>query len=147
MRKMILILIIASALLFNFVASPGAEMANPLKAGMPNTVTLSTGDVVYDLNGEWDAIYDNKQFGKNKDVVKITQKGNKFIGIKLIGNQWVGKGSETFKGDLEGDGFKSIYGYSAMRGWTQNKGKISDGGNKIVAEDPIDEWVVTLTRK
>ena len=154
MRKTILILILANALLFTFAASLGAEMANPLKAGMSNTVTLSNGDVVYDLNGEWDAIYDNKQFGgKDKYVVKITQEGNKFVGIKLIGNQWVGKGKETIKGELAGDGFKSFYGFSVAYGWSPSNGKISDGGNKIVSEDEIEAYgetyivVMTLTRK
>ncbi len=151
MRKMVLILILASALLFNFVAPSGAEMANPLKAGMPNTVTLSNGDVVYDLNGEWDAIFDNKKLGTNKDVIKITQEGNKFVGIKLIGNQWVKKGSETIKGELGGDGFKSLYGYSLAHGWQPSSAIISDGGNKIVEEQEIKAYgytvVVTLTRK
>jgi hypothetical protein len=118
---------------------------------MPNTVTLSNGDVVYDLNGEWDAIIDNAQFGISKDVIKITQEGNKFVGIKLIGNQYVGKGSETIKGELEGDGFKSLYGYSLAHGWQPSSGKISEGGNKIVEEQPIEAYgytaVMTLTRK
>jgi hypothetical protein len=154
MRKIILIMIFANALLFNFAASHGAEIANPLKAGMPNTVTLSNGDVVYDLNGDWDAIYDNKQFGgKNKDVVKITQEGNKFVGIKLIGNQWVGKGKETIRGELEGDGFKSFNTFTVAYGWTSSNGKISGGGNKIATEFPMEAYgttyifVLVLTRK
>ena len=154
MRKTVLIMILANALLFTFAATLGAEMANPLKAGMSNTVTLSNGDVVYDLNGEWDATYDNKQFGgKNKDVVKITQEGSKFVGIKLIGNQWVGKGQETIKGELEGNGFKSFNAFSVAYGWSPSNGKLSDGGNKIVSKDPIEAYgktyiaVMTLTRK
>ena len=62
MRKMIPILILAIAFLLNFTASPVAEILNPLKAGVPNTVTLADGNVVYDLNGEWDAVIDNKQY-------------------------------------------------------------------------------------
>ena len=96
-----------------------AQMDNPLKQGMPNTVTLSNGEVIYDLSGEWDAIYDNKGYGGiNKDIVKITQKGNEFVGIKLIGNQWMPKGSETVKGVLEKDGFKSLNTNSYSDGWT-----------------------------
>ena len=73
---------------------------------MPNTVTLSNGEVIYDLSGEWDAIYDNKEYGGiNKDIVKITQEGNDFFGIKLIGNQQSPKGSDTIKGKLAKDGF------------------------------------------
>ena len=105
----------------------------------------------YNLTGEWDAVYDNKRLGINKDVVKITQEGNKFVGIKLIGNQWVGKGKETIKGELEGDDFKSIYGYNQANGWEPSTGKILDGGNKIVEEQFIEGFnytaVMTLTRK
>ncbi len=36
-----------------------AQMDNPLKQGMPNTVTLSNGEVIYDLIGVWDAFYEN----------------------------------------------------------------------------------------
>ena len=35
-----------------------AQTENPLKQGMPNTVTLANGEVIYDLSGEWDAIYE-----------------------------------------------------------------------------------------
>jgi hypothetical protein len=50
----------ASAILmicFVFVAcGEEIEPLKPLQEGMPNTKTLSTGDVVYDISGEWDAI-------------------------------------------------------------------------------------------
>ena len=132
-------------------ASALAQIDSPLKKGMTNSVTLSTGEVIYDLNGEWDAIIDNKHFGISKDVIKITQEGNKFVGIKLIGNQWVGKGEETIKGELEGGGFKSLYGYTAAEGWLPSSGKILDGGNKIVDEIEIKSLNLTvhttLTRK
>ena len=146
MKRIVIIFLICLAF-----AAVQAQMDNPLKKGMPNTVTLSAGDVVYDLNGEWDTVIDNAQFGISKDVIKITQEGNKFVGIKLIGNQWVGKGEETIKGELERDGFKSLYGYNLAHGWTISKGEISDGGNKIVIEEPIEAYnytaVTTLTRK
>ena len=46
-----------SSFIISFVfATVQAQMDNPLKDGMPNTVTLSNGEVVYDLNGEWDSL-------------------------------------------------------------------------------------------
>ena len=33
--------------------------ADQLQPGMANTVTLADGNVVYDLNGEWDVVIDN----------------------------------------------------------------------------------------
>jgi hypothetical protein len=152
MKKFQIALIVIFLFLLVFVLSSISQSQDikKLKAGMHNTVTLSNGEMVYDLNGEWDAIYDNKQFGTNKDIVKITQEGNKFVGIKLIGNIWVGKGSETIKGELEGDGFKSLYCYVHTEGgWTLSKGQVSDRGNKIVIETERYSYtvVLTLTRK
>jgi len=145
MKKIFIILMIV------FVsASVQAQMDNPLKRGMLNTVTLSTGGVIYDLRGEWDAIYDNDYFGTNKDIVKITQEGNKFVGIKLIGNEWVSKGSETIKGELEKGGFKSLNMNSA-EGWLPSSGKIGEKCNKIIIKTPVESVgitsVLTLTRK
>ena len=126
-----------------------AQTDNPLKQGMPNTVTLSNGEVIYDLSGEWDAIYDNKGYGgKNEDIVKITQEGNDFLGIKLIGNQWSPKGSDTIKGKLEKDGFKFFFA-KTKAGWTPCTVKISEKCNKIEIEAPVWDITIelTLTRK
>ena len=89
------------------------------------------------MNGEWDTIIDNGTYGISEDVIKITQEGNKFVGIKLIGNKYVGQGEETIRGELEGDGFKSLEGYTKVEGWVPSKGKILDGGNKIVNETEV----------
>lgn len=146
MKKVLLIFLLGLSL-----PPAYAQMENPLKQGMQNTVTLSNGEVVYDLSGEWDAIYNNDYLGTNRDVVKITQKGNKFVGIKLIGSPFVDKGSETVKGELERDEFKSLYGYTLAHGWVLSKGQVSDQGNKIIIETPVKlhniTTVITLTRK
>jgi hypothetical protein len=144
MKKVLMVLILGLV----FTAAY-AQTDNPLKQGMPNTVTLSNGEVVYDLNGEWDAIYDNKEYGGiNKDIVKITQKGNEFVGIKLIGNQWTPKGAETIKGVLEKDGFKSFY-TNTVEGWTPATVKMGEKCNKIEVEAPVMGTMIgiTLTRK
>ncbi len=109
-----------------------AQMDNPLKQGMLNTVTLPNGEVIYDLSGEWDAIYDVKKVSGKiyKDIVTITQKGNEFVGIRLIGSDWVPKGSETIKGELEKNGFKSFLAGTAY-GWIPSKAKIGEKCNKI----------------
>ena len=144
MKKILMALILG--LIFTATYAQGD---NPLKPGMPNTVTLSNGEVIYDLSGEWDAIYDNKQYGgTNKDIVKISQKGNEFVGIKLIGNQWNPKGSETIKGELEKDGFKSFYA-NTVEGWTPATVKMGEKCNKIEVETPVMGIMmgITLTRK
>jgi hypothetical protein len=154
MKKLQIALIVIFVFLLVFVSFSISQSQDikKLKAGMPNTVTLSNGEVIYDLNGEWDALYDNKGYGGiNKDIVKITQKGNEFVGIKLIGNQWMPKGSETVKGVLEKDGFKSLNTNSYSDGWTPATGKTGEKCNKIVIETPLlaagVTLVITLTRK
>ena len=144
MKKILMVLILGLV----FTAAY-AQTDNPLKQGMPNTVMLSNGEVIYDLSGEWDAIYDNKEYGGiNKDIVKITQKGNEFVGIKLIGNQWTPKDSETIKGELEKDGFKTFYTLT-VEGWTPATVKICEKCNKIEIETPVMGTMIdiTLTRK
>ena len=144
MKKILMTLILG--LVFTAAYAQGD---NPLKQGMPNTVTLSNGEVIYDLSGEWDAIYDNKERGGiNKDIVKITQEGNDFFGIKLIGNQFMPKGSETIKGKLEKDGFIFFFA-KTKAGWTPCTVKIGEACNKIEIEAPVWDLTLklTLTRK
>lgn len=159
MKRILIILIIG----FVF-ATVQAQMDNLLKKGMPNTVVLHTGSVVYDLNGEWDAIYESNVKYKasagdfrtsSKDVVRITQEGNQFVGIKLIGDEFVGKNQETVKGELEKNGFKEVYtvawdkeAYRAK--WVPCMGEISQDGNKIEAEcrpDIFTIMIIVLKRK
>ncbi len=125
-----------------------AQADNPLKKGMPNTVTLPNGEVIYDLSGEWNAIYNLKRFGISKDIVKITQNGNKFVGIKLIGNEYLPEGSETIKGELGINGFKYLYMNTEL-GWREASGTIDDKCNQIVISVPIFGITIdlTLTRK
>jgi hypothetical protein len=119
---------------------------------MPNNVRLSNGEVVYDLSGEWDTIADaRKAVGKiYKDIWKITQKGNEFVGIRLIGNECNPKGSEAIRGELEKDGFKSLQ-VSTAYGWVSSKAKIGEKGNKIVIMTILPEgnipMEITSTRK
>ena len=55
------------------------------------TITIAGGEVVCDLNGEWDLFWigrgEGSGFGHIRDVVKITQQGNSFEGIRMVGNQ------------------------------------------------------------
>lgn len=90
----------------------GAQMDNPLKEGMPNTVKLKSGKVVYDLNGEWSSAFDTGGWGTLKDIVKITQDGNQFIGIYLLnGDQLAGKNKEKIKGKIKGNMIDGVYFY------------------------------------
>ena len=69
-------------------------------------------------------------------------------GIKLIGNQWKPVGSETIKGELDKDGFKSFY-TSTVEGWTASDVKIDENCNRIEIETSLGGVILglTLTRK
>jgi hypothetical protein len=147
MKKVLMVLILGLV----FTAAY-AKMDNPLKQGMPNTVTLPNGEVIYDLSGEWDGISEIKKSKYfHKDIIKITQKGNEFVGIRLIGSDWVPKGSEGIKGELEKNGFKSL-SVSTFYGWILATGKIGEKCIKIEIQTTLPQGEgnileTTLTRK
>ena len=152
MKKLILTLIFA--LVFTTVH---ALMDNPLKEGMPNTLTLSNGEVVYDLSGDWDAVLDNGGWATYEDVVKITQKDNQFVGIYLLkGDNNIGKNEEKIKGKLAGNGFEQVFLHGAKPEtrkwyWLPSEGTISESGNKIVVKRDFEfkgaKGTVTFTLK
>ncbi len=117
--------------------------------GSKRTITLPNGEVVWDLNGEWDIYAENygswSQYGSYSDVYKITQSGSSFVGIRMIGNPWMGKGSEAIRGELDKSGFKKVQIISAI-GPLDSKGKISEDGNKMIIDDG-EKCRVTYTRK
>ena len=146
MKRIIIILIFIFG-----IAAVQAQMDNPLKQGMPNTVTLSSGEVVYDLTGEWEAVYENPFYGTRKDIVKIKQEGNKFVGYCIIGNEMARKGTETIKGELEKDGFKSLLRDYFDYRYLPSTGEIGAKCNKVVVktrdETGAMALILTLTRK
>ena len=142
---------------------PSKESSQPvmLKPGMPNTITLPNGEVVYDLNGEWEAVYDSTYVGSFaaggekesvKGIVKITQEGNKFVGIKVIGDLWADENQEAVQGELEKNRFGKLYVVTMgiVLEWLPGKGEISEDGNKIVIKarpQPTEIMTIVLKRK
>jgi len=130
-----------------------AQMDNPLKEGMPNTVKLESGDVVYDLNGEWSSLYDTGGWGTLEDVVKITQDGNQFVGIYLLnGDRVAGKNKEKIKGKIKGNIIDEVYFYDVIDStsfkshWAPSEAKISEDGNEIVIKRVWAEQGASTTR-
>ena len=132
-----------------------SEEIQPLKSlqkGMPNTIALSTGDVVYDITGEWETILRSGAIGTFETIFKITQEGNKFVGIATIETPFSHEGSECIRSELEKNGFKSVEMNTLLFAWLPSIGKIDDGCNKIVVETRIGQkggntLTTTLTRK
>ena len=115
-----------------------AQMDNPLKQGMPNAVTLSNGEVIYDLSGEWEVFVEHygpwAQFGKLSDLAEIKQEGASFVGTTLLGTPNSPKGSEKLKGELKKSGFKQVHTITGF-GPIDLKGEILNNGNKMIFDD------------
>jgi hypothetical protein len=119
--------------------------------GSKKTITLPSGEVVCDLNGEWDALYENlgeyTRVGNLKDMVRITQQGGSFVGVKMIGTEWIPKDAVSITGQLDKNGLKKV-SVMLTRAYALDckGGQISEDGNKIII-DGGERIRVTLTRK
>jgi hypothetical protein len=126
-----------------------AQMDTPLKKGMPNTVTLSNGEVVYDLNGEWNSFVESygpwSQYGNHRNIIKITQTGSSLVGILMMNDVYYSKGWEYIRAELDKSGFKKVE-FMTNLGILDSKGQISDDVNKIIIDDG-EKCRMTLTRK
>jgi hypothetical protein len=113
------------------------------------TITLPNGDVILDMNGEWDVFVENygRLSGASSypQIEKITQTGASFEAIRMMDDAYNFKGSQSLKGELDKTGIKrvTIFGRS---GSMEAKGIIREGGNKIVIDDG-ETVKLTLTRK
>jgi len=148
MKKLQIALIVIFVFLLVFV-SCSIFQPKELKAGMPNTVTLSNGEVVYDLNGEWDSV--PKVYGPWSDVavkrtiIKITQTGSSLIGVLMTNGLHHSKGYVHVRAELDKSGFKKVEIMTSF-GPMVSDGYIREDGNKIILDD--DEKIrLTLTRR
>ncbi len=138
--------IFAVAFAFFFIFSPQLG-----KSESPRTITLSNGEMVCDLNGEWNALYEHfgtcMHAGSWKAIVKVKQEGNRFVGIKLSGGNPVTIGQEVIRGELDQKGYKKGEIYMPnWRLWADCKGKIADSCKKIIMDEGSCVQV-TLERK
>jgi hypothetical protein len=117
--------------------------------GSKKTITLPSGEVVWDLNGEWDAFVENygpgASTGSYPQIEKITQTGSSFVAIRMIDDPFNRKGSQSVQGELDKSGIKKVT-ILTVHGPVEAKGQISNDGNKIVIDDG-KEHRLTLTRK
>jgi hypothetical protein len=123
----------------------------PLSQGTKNTLSLPSGEVVWDLNGEWDASVVNygeqASSGSYPQLFKITQTGSSFKGSRMIDDPWNKSGTEGLRGELQKSGFKNVMIVSSQGPmYIHADGQISDDGNKMVV-DVFMKVKVTYTRK
>lgn len=119
--------------------------------GSKKTITLPSGEVVWDLNGEWRAFVEiiaSISMGGGKSyaqIWKITQTGSSFVAIRMINDPYNQKGSQSLQGELDKSGIKKVTIF-ASQGPIEAEGQISHDGNKIVIDDGR-MFRLTLTRK
>ena len=144
-----------ASILTLFCACTCALVAGVVSAqgGWKKTVTLPSGEVVLDMSGEWDVLYE--PYGPSAwvkippNIVLITQQGNTFTAVQQIDGEKLPKGTEIIKGELDKDGFKEVQQYHAPYGvfiWIPCKGEISEDGNKVVVDDG-ERFKTTITRR
>ena len=104
------------------------------------TVTLPSGEVVCDLTGEWNVVYEHygpmRWVGDIKSALKITQQGNMFVGTSLIATPLQPPGTEKIRGELDKDGIKRVrYNRPDIDQWEDVKVEMSKNCDKIVFDD------------
>ncbi len=118
--------------------------------GSKKTITLPSGEVVWDLNGEWDVRVENYgvwiYHGSYTQIWKITQTGSSFMAVRMTSTLGNPKGSEAARGELDKSGFKKLQIISSEQGAFDAKGKISEDGNKMEM-DSANRVKVKATRK
>ena len=114
------------------------------------TVTLPSGEVVCNLNGEWNALYEHygslEWVGNIKGMLAIVQEGSTFVGKTTIDSAWSAKGTEKIRGELDKDGIKKAQYSVPTMGWKDAKGEMSKGCDKVVLDTGIGVKVI-LERK
>ena len=128
-------------------ATESAKISGKPPAKTAKTISLSSGEVIHDLNGEWECQINPYGYGVKpyNQIIGITQEGKSFVGVQMMGDEYMSKGSRRMDGVLAKDGFDYVNVYLIV-GSLRATGPISEDGKSIVLDG---EYGVrfTLTRK
>lgn len=117
----------------------------------------------YDLTGEWDAVitktgmFSDTVVANEKDIIKISQQGDKFVGVRTVGGKFVGKNEQLIKGNLK---YKMVADVSIRYvsnpvtfelDWVDGRATITENGKRIEIQAVVESTTyfetVTMTRK
>jgi len=126
-------------------------------------VQLPSGETVWDLSGDWEALIENygpgARHGTGTNVYRLTQTGSTFHAIRMNDDPlltkeiaehghapWGRAGSPSLQGEAAGTGFKHVQiVYGSGGRVLPSTGHISEDGKKIVIDNGL-YIKVTLTR-
>ena len=132
--------VITAALAFTFIAY--SQTAR-------KTLTLPGGDVVCDIDGEWNATYEHygslKHIENLKGPLLVIQQGTTFVGKTVKDGVWIPKGTERIRGEIDKDGMKKVQRTRPDSDWSDAKAVINKDCNKIEIDDG-DGLKITLER-
>lgn len=112
-----------------------------------------------DLSGEWDAVFIRNgdavgtTFDAQEDIVKISQKGNVFLGTCMIGTKRIGKNEEAVKGKLSSGKLEEIFitdpidQITYKLGWNKGRATINEEGDLIVFYSFINNYHISVVLK
>ena len=146
MKTKIVIALLGIAAVLAWAGVAGAQTAAPTPK-----LQLPSGEIVWDLSGDWDTFHENfgekVRFGNYPNAFRITQTGSEFSAIRLKDNPLPSPGragSPSLRGELAKMGFNKVWIVDSGGTSWESKGQISEDGKKIVIE--AEPYRVTLTR-
>ena len=151
------LLVVAAILTWTGMAAAQTAPATP-------KLQLPSGETVWDVSGDWEALTENygpaARDGSGTNVYRITQTGSTFAAIRTKDDplltkedterghaSWGRAGSPSLQGEVEKTGFKHVqivFGSGGRK--VPCQGHISEDGKRIIIDNGL--YVrVTLTRK
>jgi len=114
------------------------------------TLTLPGGEVVCDINGEWNAVYEHygslASIPRSKGLVIILLNGDTFIGKTANDSMFTPKGTEKIRGVIDKNGLKNVERTRPDSDWSNAKAVMNKDCNKIEIDDG-DALKIILERK
>ena len=107
-----------------------------------SSVSINAGEAL-DLNGEWDATFVCSVSGTYKEIIKITQNADEFVGIKLSGDKRLSSDAEEIKGRIKGININEIK-INSKAGWLNGDTRVSEGGDRIEIKCELPGGMGTL---
>ena len=96
-----------------------------------------------DLNGEWDATFVCSISGTYKEIIKITQNADEFVGLRLSGDKRLSSDAEEIKGKIKGVNIGEIK-INSKAGWLNGDARVREGGNRIEIKCELPGGMGTL---